>query len=173
VPLPIQKSVAKTVPLPIQKSIAKLCHCQFKNQQKKYVVANSEIASQKLYCCRFQNRQPSSMPLPIQKSVANNYAAADAEIGSQVLCHCQSRNRQPQTLPLPIMKSGTKLCCCQFRNRQPKALLQPILKWAAKYCATADLEIGNKNCDVADPKISSLKLCRCCLEIGSQKLCCY
>jgi len=67
VPLPIQKSVAKTVPLPIQKSIAKLCHCQFKNQQKKYIVANSEIGSKN---CATADPEIDSktVSLPIQKS---------------------------------------------------------------------------------------------------------
>jgi hypothetical protein len=42
------------------------------------------------------------MPLPIQKSIANNYAAADAEIGSQVLCTANPEIDSP------------KLCRCRL-----------------------------------------------------------
>jgi len=47
------------MPLSIQASTTKNC-----------VAANSEIGSQELFRCRFRNRQPKTMSLPIQKSTA-------------------------------------------------------------------------------------------------------
>jgi hypothetical protein len=101
------------------------------------------------------------MPLPIQKSAANNCITIDLEIGSQKLYECRFRNQQLKTLSLLIQRSGPKLCCRRFRNRQPiivslpihnrqlKTLLMSILKSAANNCVAVDFEIGNK------------KLCRC------------
>jgi hypothetical protein len=52
--------------------------------------------------CRFQNRQPQTMSLPIQESTSNDYFAANSEIGNQKLRRCLFRNRQPKITSLPI-----------------------------------------------------------------------
>ena len=93
---------------------------------KNYVAINSKISSQ-LCRCRFRNRQPKTLPLPIQKS-----AAICAAVGSQKLCRCRFRNRHPKTFPLPIQKSAAKLRRCLFKNQHPKTvplLIQKLTAW--------------------------------------------
>jgi len=68
------------VPLPNQKLTA-----------KNWVAANSEIGSQKLYRCRFINRQKNYGVA--DSELAANCAAADSEINNQKLCRCRFRNQ--------------------------------------------------------------------------------
>jgi 5-formyltetrahydrofolate cyclo-ligase len=89
-PLPIQKSVAKTASLPIHKSAAN------------YAATESEIDNQ---LCRYQirNRQPKTMALPIQKSAAK-------------LQRCRFKNWQPETVSLPIQKSAAMVESFRFTS---------------------------------------------------------
>ena len=171
--LPIQKSAIKTASVPIQKFTAncaiadlkissqKIYRCRFRNRQQDCVVVDSEINSQKLCRCRFRNRWPKTFLLSIQKSAAQ-------------LRRCWFRNRQP-TVPLSAAKNyvaadskidSQKLCCYRFRNRHPKTFLLPIQNSAAKLrrCwfrnqqPTVPLPIQKsaaKNCAAADSEIGS------------------
>jgi hypothetical protein len=67
---------------------------------------NLEIGSQKQCRCRFRNRQPKTVSLPIQKSTAKNSVAADSEIDSQNFSAADSEF------------GSQKVCRCRFRNRQ-------------------------------------------------------
>jgi hypothetical protein len=79
-PLPIQKSTAKTVPLPIQKSAAHTVPLSIqKSAAKSFADVDFEISSQVLCRYRSRNRQ-------------QNWDAADSEISIK-LCRCRFGNR--------------------------------------------------------------------------------
>jgi hypothetical protein len=107
------------VPLPILKSAT-----------KNFVAANSEI-SRKMCRCRFRNRQPKALLLPILKLVASTVALPIQKLAAKIV-------------PLLIQKAATKNFVAADSEIGIKIVSIPIQKLAASNCAAADLEIDSK-----------------------------
>jgi hypothetical protein len=72
-----------TLSLPIQKSTIKITSLSIQKSAANYVAADSAIGNQKFCRCRFRNRQPKIVSLPIQKSATKKFSATDLEIDSK------------------------------------------------------------------------------------------